>query len=100
MCSQADLIHRKSYNNHVSIGAHDLAVLAKVISRVVNPFLLIFPIYGMFLIPISFILRKDKGRIMVDPSTQIHNADYTGVFNQYMERTDPEQVPSTFYSST
>ena len=104
LCSRADLIHRNSYDNHASIGAHGLAVLAKVVSGAVNHFLLVFPwwiwrfIYGMFLSPIGFLLRKGKGWIVVDSSTHIQNADNTGALYNQMERTYPERIPRTYYA--
>ena len=36
---------------------------------------------------------------MVDPSTPIRDADDTGALNDQMERSDPEQIPRTFYAS-
>ena len=105
LCSRADLAHRNMYDNHASLGEHGPSVLAKVVSGAINHFLLVFPrwiwrfLYGLFLSPIGFLLRKGKGRIVVDPSTHVHEAADTGALNDQMARSDPEQVPRTFYAS-
>ena len=48
--------------------------------------------------PIGSPLRKGNGRIVVDPSAHIHNADNTGALHNQTERTYPERVPRTYYT--
>ena len=70
-----------------------------------NHFLIVFPrwiwrfIYGIFLSPIGFVMRKEKGRVVVDPSTHVHDDDDTGALNDCMDVSLLDDVPPTFYAS-
>ena len=90
-------MHRNLYDNHASLSEHGPAVLAKVVvSGAINHFLLVPPrwiwrfLYDLFLSPIGFLLRKGKGRIVVDPSTHICDADDTSALNDKMECSNLE----------
>ena len=104
-CSRADLAARNLYDNHAGISDHGPAVLAKIISGCNNHFVLVFPrwiwrfIYGLFLSPIGFLLQKGKGRIVVDPSTRIHDDGDSGALNDHMDKKNTTDVPRTFYAS-
>ena len=104
-CDLSDVRLRNAYDNHSTIGEHAAAVREKIISGANNHFLLVLPrwigrfIYGLFLSPIGFILRKHKGRIVVDPSTRIHSDADTGALNDHMDKRNTADVPTTFYAT-
>ena len=104
-CSRADVAHRNSYDNHQGVSSHGPAVLKKIIADVNNQFILVFPrwiwrfIYGIFLSPIGFIERKEKGRIVVDPSNHVHRDHDTGALNDQLDKSDTMAVPKTYYAS-
>ena len=104
-CSRTDVLHRNLYDNHNSIAEEAPAVMEKIVSECNNHFLLALPrwvwrfIYGLFLSPIGFVLRKDKGRVVVDPSTHVLPDCDSGALNDGMNEESPDDVPPTFYAS-
>ena len=105
LCSRTDVHLRNTYDNHKSVASHGPAVLKKIVADVNNQFILVFPrwiwrfIYGIFLSPIGYIERKDKGRIVVDPSNHVHPASDSGALNDQLDIQDTTAVPKTHYAS-
>ena len=104
-CALPDVRLRNAYDNHSTIGEHAAAVREKIISGANNHFLLVLPhwigrfIYGLFLSPIGFILRKNKGHIVVDPSTRIHRDADTGTLNDQMDKRNTTDVLIAYYAT-
>ena len=102
-CALPDVRLRNAYDNHSTIGGHAATVREKIISGAKNHFLLVLPrwigrfIYGLFLSPIGFILRKNKSRIVMNASTRIYQAADTGALNNQMEKRNIADVPITYY---
>ena len=70
-----------------------------------NHFLLAFPrwiwriIYVIFLLPIGFVTRKFKGRVVVDPSTHVLPYVDSGALNDRMDPSLADDIHPTFYAS-
>ena len=96
-CTRADVIRRNMYDNHSDASKAAASVLKKIVGGCNNHFLLVLPrwiyrfIYGLFLSSIGFVERKDKGRLVVDPSTYISDAGDTGALNDFISKKDPVQ---------
>ena len=105
VCRRADLLRRNLYNNHGGATKAAAAVMKKIVGGCNNHFLLVLPrwvlrfLYGLFLSPIGFVERKDKGRVVVDPSAHVADDTDTGALNDCMHKSDPVQCPPTFYAS-
>ena len=104
-CARADVIRRNMYDNHSGASKAAASVLKKIVGGCNNHFFLVLArwlyrfIYGLFLSPIGFVERKDKGRVVVDPSAHISDDGNTGALNDFMSKKDPVQCPPTFYAS-
>ena len=105
VCRRIDVLQRNVYDNHASIGDEADAVFAKIVSECNNHFLIALPrwtwrfIYGVFLSPIGFVLRKSKGRVVVDPSTHVLSEDDSGALNDHMNANAADDVPPTYYAT-
>ena len=105
VCDRRDTAARNAYDNHAGVSTHGPAVLKKILADSNNEFVLVFPrwvwrfIYGLFLSPIGFIVRKDKGRIVVDPSNHVHEDSDSGALNDQLDKSNTDEVPRTYYAS-
>mgnify|MGYP005694889421 CR=1 FL=1 len=104
-CSREDVRRRNLYDNHSGVRHVAADVETKIIGGCNNHFLLVLPrwiycfIYGLFLSPIGYVLRKNKGRVVVDPSAHIAEDGDSGALNDAMSKDDPIQCPPTFYAT-
>ena len=56
-------------------------------------------IYGLFLSPIGYIVRNNKGRIVVDPSNHITATGDSGALNDQLYKSNTDEVSRTYYDS-
>ena len=104
-CARADVHRRNLYDNHAGVKPAAEEFMKKIISHANNHFILVLPrwiyrfIYGIFLAPQGFIMRKNKGRIVYDASAHIPDDSDTGALNDAMSKHDPVQCPPTHYAS-
>jgi hypothetical protein len=89
LCARKDTLERIKYDNHPPLQAVLPAVRKKFAKEEAHSYHLHFPkwvaffLYGLFISPISWIVRKTKGRIVIDSSTVLRPAD-TGAPNSYI----------------
>jgi hypothetical protein len=88
-CPRTDTYSRIHYDNHPPLDDNKDEVRAKFIQEERSSFHLFLPrflaffIFGLFISPISWILRKGKGRLVVDSSSPIDAQDQ-GAPNTYI----------------
>lgn len=109
-CSFADLARREKYDNHAPLRQVTDAVRKKfekeerLSYQIALPRFLWAFIYGLFISPITFVVRRpgEEGRICPDPSNPIHNED-TGAANAYIPDAGApgaeDENPPVFYGS-
>jgi hypothetical protein len=103
-----DMIRRLRYNNHPPVAAAADAVRQKFAAEEANSFHIPYPrftavfIPGLMLSPISWIIQKGNGRLIVDASTKL-SPDDTGPPNAYIPAPGVpgrfEENPPVFYGS-
>ena len=104
-CSRSDVHRRNLYNNHSGVAEHGDAVLQKITTDLNNSFVLVFPrwvwrfLYGIFLSPIGYLLRKGKGRIVLDPSSPVLTGKDSGALNSFLDKRNTVEVPRTYYGT-
>ena len=105
LCLWHDVVNMKLYENHSGATDHAEAVLNTIIIRSIKHFILVFPywmwhfIYGILLSPIGFILRNEKERIFIDPSSHAHDDHDSGPLNNHIDKRNLVDVPSTYYAT-
>jgi hypothetical protein len=98
--------HTVRYDNHPPTSNNQEDVRAKVAAEEAGSFHIGLPCFlamfipGRFVSPISWIIHKGKGRIIIDASTNFHHDD-TGAPNAYIPPTETpgmaEKNPPVFY---
>ncbi len=102
-CTPGDLLARLLYDNHPPLTDVLPDVRAKFAAEAAKGFHVIYPkclalfIPGLMLSPLSWVVQKGKGRIIVDCSTKIADGD-SGAPNSYIPSagrpgTDPDACP-------
>ena len=82
---------------------HAKSFLKNIVSGSINHFILAFPqyiwrfIYELFLSQMKFIMQNNKGRIIIDPSSHVHNNHDSRALNNYMDKHTPFDGPLTYY---
>jgi hypothetical protein len=80
-CPREDTYRRIKYDNHPPLAENEADVRKKFIQEEALSYHLFLPrfmaffIWGLFISPISWILRKGKGRLVVDSSTALTDSD-------------------------
>ena len=105
-CKRSDLLARLEYDNHPPLQHQEEEVRAKFGKEEAKSFHIAFPrflayyIFGLFLAPLSWVLRKGRGRIVVDCSNKL-TAEDTGAANDYIPRPGTEgrerENPAVYY---
>jgi hypothetical protein len=91
-CSAADTRERIRYNSHPPTSQNQNDARKKFAAEEANsyhiglPSFLAMCILGLFVSPISWVIKKGKGRIIIDPSTKLCHND-SGVPNSYIPPT-------------
>lgn len=78
-CTRSDFEKRIEYNNHKPLEAHLEATREKFGQEEA------FFMLGAMINPISWVVQKGKGRLIIDASTKLHTAD-TGAPNSYIPK--------------
>ena len=109
-CSFKDVERREAYDNHAPLKEVSEAVRKKFIKEESLSYQIALPrflwayIYGLFISPITFVVRRpgEEGRICPDPSNKIHDHD-TGAANTHIPDAGTpgavDENPSVFYGS-
>ena len=109
-CNFSDVARRERYDNHPSMSEVTDAVRKKFAKEESRSYQIAFPrflwafIYGLFISPITFVIRRagEEGRICPDPSNAMHPGD-TGAANAYMPKTgEPgkeDENPPVYYGT-
>ena len=90
-CKRDDVIRRVCYDNHSPAAEYAVDLRRKFAAEEANSYHIAFPrflvffIPGIMIAPISWVIRKGKGRIVIDPSTKLTPED-TGAANDYIPR--------------
>jgi hypothetical protein len=105
-CQRSDLLERLQYDNHPPLKNQEAEVRGKFGKEEAKSFHIAFPrfvayyIFGLFLAPLSWVIRKGKGRIVVDCSNKLTDDD-SGAANDYIPRTGTEgrerENPAVYY---
>ena len=97
-CRREDTLFRNLYDNHSTIDDHRDIIAEKIQIDVnksyalsVHRWLLHF-IDGLILSALGIVFRKQKSRMVNDPSNPVRPGD-TGALNDQFDKKDPEQVP-------
>jgi hypothetical protein len=106
-CKLDDMAARMRYNNHPQLASATAEVRAKFGKEEQNSYHMCLPrflcrfISGLFLSPISWITRKEKGRIVIDASCMLHPKD-TGAPNTYVPKagSNNDECPAVHYGSS
>lgn len=106
--SRADLVRRIHYDNHPPLAANLDATREKFGKEEAKSYHIAFPrfvvyfIPGIMISPISWIVRKGKGRLIIDASTTLHSGDSGAVNSQIPKPGAPgrmQENPPVFYGS-
>jgi hypothetical protein len=104
----AALILRDSYNNHPAVQNNLPAVAAKFAKEEERSFHIHFPramlyfIFGLFLNPLQWVMRKGKGRICVDYTNRPNGPDTLSSINTWIPKPHPsvaDECPPVFYQT-
>jgi hypothetical protein len=105
---RADLARRLHYDNHPPLAAHLQATREKFAKEEAKSFHIAFPRFvahfmlGLMISPLSWVVQKDKGRIIVDSSTKLGDDD-TGAPNDQIPKPGTpgrkDENPPVFYGS-
>jgi hypothetical protein len=101
-CDRTDVEERLRYDNHAPLAAAEGEARTKLGKEEANSYHIAFPrflayfLFGLFICPISWLVQKGKGRLIMDGSIQLHKGD-TGAPNDSIpkagkkgsERTNP-----------
>ena len=80
-CTVADVEARLIYDNHSPLESAKADARIKLGKEEANSYHIAFPrflarfIFGLFICPISWIVQKGKGRLIMDASTRLHHGD-------------------------
>ena len=91
-CSLNDVLHHEIYDNHEPTHMFSPNIHRKFGDEEANSYHIVFPcfvvyfIYGLFLTPISWVIQKGKGWIIINPSTHLSPSN-TGAANDYIPPT-------------
>lgn len=91
-CKRKDMLARLKYDNHPPLRHVLPEVQAAFAKEEASSYHLHLPrflarfIFGLFLCPISWVVQKGKGRIIIDGSSPIHDDDDTGAPNSYIPK--------------
>lgn len=107
-CNARDVRARIQYDNHEAIQPHREAIRAKFVEEegqsyhiMLPRFLAIF-FYGLFISPITWAIRKGKGRLCVDSSSRLHALD-SGAPNVPIPKPGVEgredECPAIYYAT-
>ena len=109
-CSFEDTQQRVLYNNHPPVQLALDEVRAKLIKEERLSYQIVFPrflwhfIHGLFIAPISWVVRKpgEEGRICTDPSTLLHPKD-SGAANSFIPKAgspgNEDESPAVHYGT-
>jgi hypothetical protein len=107
-CSFDNVCRRERYDNHAPLAQVQEDVRAKFAKEeersyhVALPRWMCFFIYGLFLSPITWVIRKGKGRICIDNSSKVHAAD-DGAPNDYIPAPGTpgreDECPAVYYAN-
>lgn len=105
---RADMLRRVEYDNHPPLTANLAATREKFGKEEAKSFHIAFPrfvvhfILGIMIAPISWVVRKGKGRLIIDASTTLHEDDTGAVNSQIPKPGTPDRAqenPAVFYGS-
>ena len=94
-CKFADMVQRERYDNHPPLTGQADPVRAKLAKEEEKSFHLLLPrffvffIFGLFINPLTWVMRNGKGRLCVDSSSSISEED-TAAANDQIPRAGAE----------
>ena len=94
-CKFDDVVERLDYDNHSPLKEAEAEARVKFGKEEANSYHIAFPrwmalfLYGLFISPISWVVRKGKGRIIIDASTRLKPGD-TGSANDNIPKAGTE----------
>ena len=107
-CTRSDFERRVAYDNHKPLDAHLEATREKFGQEEAKSFHIAFPRFiaffmlGAMINPISWVVQKGKGRLIIDASTKLHSSD-TGAPNSYIPKPGTpghaHENPPVYYGS-
>ena len=105
-CKREDLLARLKYDNHPQLKTAIDDVRAAFTKEEASSYHIHFPkflarfIFGLFLCPISWLIQKGKGRLIIDASTKLSDND-TGAPNSYIPKCGTpgkeDECPPVYY---
>ena len=105
-CKRDDLLRRLQYDNHPQLKAALPDVREAFAKEEASSYHIHFPrflarfIFGLFLCPISWVVQKGKGRIIIDGSTKLAVED-TGAPNSHIPKCSTpgaeDECPKVYY---
>ena len=104
-CRQLHSKERNLYNNHSTIDEHQDLIREKITTDVNKSYAIALPrwiqhfIIGLILNSLGIVFRKNKSRMVNDPSNAICPHD-TSCLNDQFDKKNPEQVPPVSYGTT
>ena len=107
-CRADDVEQRLLYDNHAPLRSAMPEARTKLGKEEANSYHIAFPrylarfIYGLFILPISWLIQKGKGRLIMDGSTALRKGD-TGATNRCIPKAGSEgnerENPPVFYGT-
>jgi hypothetical protein len=107
-CNREDVEARILYDNHAPLAMAQAEARAKLGKEEANSYHIAFPrflayfLFGLFICPISWLVQKGKGRLIMDGSTRLHEDD-TGAPNDCIPKAGKKgserQNPPVFYGT-
>ena len=103
-CRWTDVMARAAYNNHPPLQDALEDVRKKFALEEAYSYHILYPrfvahfIYGLFLVPVSWVVQKGKGRIIHDASAKLFTGD-TGAPNDYIPKagSNENESPAVYY---
>jgi hypothetical protein len=107
-CTRQDTLHRLQYDNHPPLKTYYNEVRSAFAKEEASSYHMHFPrfiahfLYGLFICPISWVIKKGKGRLVIDGSTPLKPND-TGAPNTYIPRCGTpgkeDECPPVYYGN-
>ena len=104
-CDREHVLARNHYNNHPSVRMLTTELMEKIAKDERNSFAIVCYrftfrfVYGIFLAALGYVIRKGKGRMVVDPSCLLTPGD-SGALNHHLDKRNPDDTPPVFFQST